>query len=425
MKASIHTQSDHEIKDIRDEDNLPIIRKIGLLMNRMRRNCRRHYWPGPDIAYDEISLLICSRSQYKKQLRFKPVGERIQLLAFCESKEGSQYCYDFELDRCTGEKDVVSKGIKRMVLKLPPGSKNYRIAADNYFNSIKTTKDVQAMGHQMYGTMRSNMGVPAALKNFHKHLKEKGDSCFATTQQGGITVTCWKNSKIVTAVSSVHPPAIVTAHRRMKGRAERQELPCPLVFSEYNMWMGAIDDVDRLMSFHSVRLRSNKWWHTLFYFILDLCAINAFHLWKIKNPEEAETTTSCVWIAGLVEEILAAYGEREGQWLTSGKRRRGPGEDVEERPDASAGGHGGSHLGKAKAATVLGCSKRLVERHFPDKAEKRGNCALCYANHPNSKGEEQVVWMCPDCNVCLHVPECFKEWHTRTNPVSPFVPKLD
>ena len=68
-----------------------------------------------------------------------------------------------------------------MVSKLPPGSKNYRIAADNYFNSMKTTKDVQGMGHQMYGTMRSNIGVPAALKNFHVHLKEKGDSCFTAT----------------------------------------------------------------------------------------------------------------------------------------------------------------------------------------------------------------------------------------------------
>eukprot|EP00961_Rhodomonas_salina_P104242 1403204-Rhodomonas_salina.1 len=79
---------------------------------------------------------------------------------------------------------------------------------------------------------------------------------------------------------------------------------------EYNMWMGAINNFNRLMSFHSTKLCSFKWWHSIFYFLITVAAINALHLWLIENPEAEQlfTGSRSVWIAGLIEEILDKYG---------------------------------------------------------------------------------------------------------------------
>eukprot|EP00961_Rhodomonas_salina_P254824 3444031-Rhodomonas_salina.1 len=104
----------------------------------------------------------------------------------------------------------------------------------------------------------------------------------------------WCDSKVVFCVSNVHPLILVTAQRRMKGRADQWEGPCPLPMREYNFSMGAIDDFDRLI-------------------------INALHLWHIENPEEGQLLERRTWIAGLIEEILTKYGSKSG----SGTARKG------------------------------------------------------------------------------------------------------
>jgi hypothetical protein len=70
-----------------------------------------------------------------------------------------------------------------------------------------------------------------------------------------------------------------------------------------------------------------------------------------------------------------------------------------------------------RADNVLDCTARLEQCHFPSKLEKHKNCALCYHTKPGEKsGEKQVMWQCEQCNITLHVPECFKKWHTHKKP---------
>eukprot|EP00961_Rhodomonas_salina_P285714 3861074-Rhodomonas_salina.1 len=71
------------------------------------------------------------------------------------------------------------------------------------------------------------------------------------SRDDNISIMAWHDSKVVVCISNIHPPACVLTHRRMKGRADRTELNCPLAFVEYNNTMGAIDDFDRLLSFIS------------------------------------------------------------------------------------------------------------------------------------------------------------------------------
>jgi hypothetical protein len=235
-----------------------------------------------------------------------------------------------------------------------------------------------------------------------------------------ISIYAWMDSKAVACISNVHPAMAVKVSRRTKGRAQPLELDCPLALAEYNQWMGAIDDFDRLMSFHSAKLRSRKWWLAIFYFLIDVAAINALHLWRLENPADAGRFSRRVWIAGLIVEILEAYGTKRQRVIPQSPIPQ-PAPEDDERPAARPGGKGGSHRGLALAGDVLASDARLTERHFPAKEYKRGNCALCYHTRPDKEGEKQVVWHCEQCQVMLHVPECFKEWHTKKKPKSKLV----
>jgi len=228
------------------------------------------------------------------------------------------------------------------------------------------------------------------------------------------------DSKVAVCISNVHPPACVLTRRRMKGRTDRVQLPCPLPFAEYNQNMGGIDDFDRLLSFLSVKLRCHKWWHAIFYFLIDVAMVNALHLWRQANPQESDFTSRRVWVAGLIEDIIAKYGDRNGcKWVQEDSDTEP--DDHDDRPYAQPGGRGGSKYGMAKASDVVAGTERLEGRHFMVKRENRGICALCYHTRTDKQGQKQVVWMCEQCNVMLHMPECFKEWHTKKKPRSPFV----
>eukprot|EP00961_Rhodomonas_salina_P294718 3934812-Rhodomonas_salina.1 len=124
---------------------------------------------------------------FKKQLWHKPIGAGIQFWAMSESYGARQYLYDFELDCNDNEPNKIQNALLRLVKQLPPGSKNYLIAADNLFNSVDTCRQVAKLGHRIYGTLRGDRGVPEKLKAKSVALKTKGDSAFVQSPADDLT----------------------------------------------------------------------------------------------------------------------------------------------------------------------------------------------------------------------------------------------
>ncbi len=172
----------------------------------------------------------------------------------------------------------------RCIGNLPPDSRNHCIAAYNLFNSVETCRAVERLSHRIYCTMQMNNGVPMQFKDHIQGMTAKGDRAIIMLTEEDISICAWHDSKVAVAISNCHPPSIVSTHLRMKGLANRTEVQCPLVFTEYNWNMGAINDFDRLLSFLSVRLRLLKWWHQIFYFIIDSAMINALH-WPLETRQ--------------------------------------------------------------------------------------------------------------------------------------------
>jgi hypothetical protein len=175
--------------------------------------------------------------------------------------------------------------------------------------------------------------------------------------------------------------------------------------------------VDRLAAVCTVSLRTFKWYHKIFYFLFDTSCNNAWFCWKLnKNGTASIYFTRRKFLRSLAEEFLERAG---GPW----RAHKGLGAEVE--LTALVTGTNMSAWGGTKRTvdqlldtrTPLG-SKRLTERHWVAKAEKRKNCVLCYHSHPCKQGERQTHHMCEQCGVHLHVEGCFKSWHCDANPQS-------
>ena len=84
-------------------------------------NCMRAYYPGRNLAYDEVSILMTGRTEYRKLTKHKKVHKSIQFWALAESTQGRQYLWWFDLDRNDGEVGKIHKAVIRGVKELEVG----------------------------------------------------------------------------------------------------------------------------------------------------------------------------------------------------------------------------------------------------------------------------------------------------------------
>eukprot|EP00961_Rhodomonas_salina_P025593 345604-Rhodomonas_salina.1 len=94
--------------------------------------------------------LATAHSRNFSGTNFEPICAGIHFWAMAESHQSKQYLYDFKLDSNDSKVNKVQNALLQLVKLLPPGSKNYQIAADNLFNSVDTCRKVAAAGHRIY-----------------------------------------------------------------------------------------------------------------------------------------------------------------------------------------------------------------------------------------------------------------------------------
>ena len=73
---------------------------------------------------------------------------------------------------------------------------------------------------------------------------------------------------------------------RQNGPIKEEIQSCPM-HKEYTTYMHGVDVADQLWASYSCQVRSHKWWHRMFYFLVDMIFVNMYTsiLWceKIKK----------------------------------------------------------------------------------------------------------------------------------------------
>jgi hypothetical protein len=95
-----------------------------------------------------------------------------------------------------------------------------------------------------------------------------------------MSLVLWKDKKPVlflcTSVIPIDFPCVLIDTVPQKNGAVREAIPTSPIHVEYTTHMHGVDVVDLLWASYSTQNRSRKWWHRIFFFLLDMIVVNMF-----------------------------------------------------------------------------------------------------------------------------------------------------
>ncbi|CAF4935193.1 unnamed protein product [Pieris macdunnoughi] len=107
------------------------------------------------------------------------------------------------------------------------------------------------------------------------------------------------------------------------------DVPCPKAVLIYNKYMGGVDLLDAMLGFYRIKIRSNKWYHRLFFHFIDLCCINSWLLWRRVMKQKGEDIYIPLLDFKLVIADVLMHRDSKVYTPTTRKRGRPLNEDVE------------------------------------------------------------------------------------------------
>ena len=293
-------------------------------------------------------------------------------------------------DNRSGEKGLGARVV--LGLSEPLAGCHYHIYCDNFFSSPKLFMELLSRGLYACGTVRTNrVGFPNDLKTNNLSRGE-----IAVRQSGNLTATIWKDKRVVSVLSTLSQPAdTVEVIRRERNNSV--SITCPTAITTYNAQMAGVDVGDQIRKYYSVRLKCNKNYKYIFWFLFDVSITNAFLLSKycVSVPPSLEFTRLKQFRVSLAKSLIGDYCTRQRA----------------ERPST------GRSFVAARPLAVL------PPRHFPHHDPRR-RCTFCqHYRKPSCRRES--VWHCTDCQgsptLCLtgrdDGSDCWRLWHEQIQDI--------
>lgn len=373
--------NDNETCPARGSPQYDKLHKIRPIIDFLNEKCRSVYECSSVLAVDESMIPFKGRCSFKQYMPMKPVKRGYKVWCIADSKTG--FISKFEIytgkntDTSQTEKDV---GLgEKVVLKLTEDftGKQSLVAFDNFFTSVPLMKKLHDRGIYAVGTVRTTRkDLPEMMRK--KHAMNRGE--FQFKSKGVISAVKWQDSKPVTLLTTAVSPKEVTTVKRKNKDGSRSNIFCPKVVDIYNQIMGGVDKFDQKKEVYAIGRRSVKWWHRIFYFLVDLAIVNSFILYQTSRRLK---TSQLSYRIALTRQLIGGYSSR--------KRRGKPVQFL------------------ANKKTVPD-EVRLVSvgTHFPEKGTYR-RCRIC----STKANEKRTQFTCSQCEVPVCVPECFKKLHRR------------
>jgi hypothetical protein len=173
----------------------------------------------------------------------------------------------------------------------PLSGKNHIAHMDNWFTSIPLFNDLANMGIWSCGTVRVNRSglcKQVTMKKSEESVLKKNPGTTRWASYGSLCYLAWYAKRAVHVLTNAYQPTATSADEPStiqhwfseKGEKIQKEIPRPPAVTNYNLYMGAVDMFDQYRSYVQVELRSRKYWHPLFWFIVEAALINAWLLYK-------------------------------------------------------------------------------------------------------------------------------------------------
>jgi Transposase IS4 len=268
--------------------------KIRELWNDFIARCKSCYWPAQQLGLDEAIKKFKGRCSFKQYIKMKPVRWGLKVFAVCCSATGylwnaSIYCGK------TDEEDAKAKEMgatHTTVISLmePLAYKNHIVHMDNFYTSIPLFNHLQRLGIWACGTIRTNrkgLCPSVAIKKHEETALKKKPGFIRWASYGSLSFIAWFAKRAVHMLTNCYLPISADGSSNVqhwfteKGEKVQKEITRPPAVQQYNLYMGAVDLYDQFRSYVQMDLRSCKFWHPLFWLVIESALVNAWLLYKV------------------------------------------------------------------------------------------------------------------------------------------------
>lgn len=323
--------------------------KVDPMLTTVRQNIQNAVYPASWLAVDELMIPFQGRTKHSIKIRGKPIKEGFKM--WCLGFKGYIWTFRFHSGHEDDEGILPSRTAPQIdplpSVKLAPThqvplvlceevrlyspEQSFLVFLDNLFLNVNIAHCLLAIGFSVMGTTRKNAaGLPKSLTDVKdkdkKAKKEEKKQPLAYNSVLAIIVDfclcfLWQDNSSVLAISTAH-----SLHRQ-EDRIERQRkrpkltstnatqaysyfegqskkwLKVPIPIDDYNHGMNGVDTASQIRGGFSVhRPTEVKWWRPILYWILDICANNAYLIWKtIQDQTDHELHKQ--FIDSLIEDM--------------------------------------------------------------------------------------------------------------------------
>jgi hypothetical protein len=175
---------------------------------------------------------------------------------------------------------------------------NHRIYMDNWYSSIPLFYALAKLQIWSTGTVRTNrkgLDKQVTIKKSEEKQLKKNPGTTRYSSYGSLVYAAWFDKRPVHMLTNCHDAegsrTVQHWYSAKEGEAGSangkilRDVFIPDVVYFYNLYMGAVDRFDQYRSYIKLEMRSNKFWHPMFWFIIESAVVNAWALYKASREK--------------------------------------------------------------------------------------------------------------------------------------------
>ena len=231
------------------------------------------------LTMDESMVRFKGRSPWKTLVRGKPTPTGYKF--FTLASHG--YLLTFDIFR--GRAEERKKGyIHQLVLQMtkPWYYKQHVLFTDNYFTSPALCRDLLTRGVRSCGTFhlggKSKDDFP---KGFTQAVEAMRVGDVKAWQDGDLGLLAWFDSRPVQMLAAHQQVDVMVDVQLGWGPSQPPFVTKPQIVLDYNVGKCGVDTVDQLRASYAMQRRSVKNWPSIAWWLIDICIINSFTLWRL------------------------------------------------------------------------------------------------------------------------------------------------
>ena len=280
---------------VADNNNLPQNDKFGKIriFCSMLNNKWLEHFPGDiDLCIDESMVPYFGRHGAKQHIHGKPIRFGYKVWCLCNKLGYLIQCEPYQ-GACTGNTiphlGVGGSVVCDLISELNPNIK-HNLYMDNFFTSLKLLDHLSSLGYGATGTIRSNRIEKAPIEDpklIKKH--ERGYSCSLVDTTSNILLCSWNDNNVVTMASNCHTVEPMKKVKRWSAKHKQSiDVPQPHLISQYNAFMGGVDQMDQNISTYRISIRKRRWWWPMFAWLVKVSVNNSWQLSRLHNGSDSQ-----------------------------------------------------------------------------------------------------------------------------------------